>query len=281
MDIVEATASLYVPFSQSVDTRLDGLEATASYLNGPFSTSVDARLDALEAFTGSQGLVTTASFQAYTASVNADLNAIKIATASLNAFTQSTAISLTALNTNSASVNISISNINSFTSSANSRLNNLEAATSSYANSASVAAVDSAQDIRINGLASFTGSYATTGSNTFRGSEIFSGSVNGQVFPITISTSTASMNCSLGNFFTVTLNSGSTRFEATNITAGQTISLKILNSTSGSQFTGSASVKFPTGFTYVPTAVSASTDIITFLSFDNSAIFAVAANYFA
>jgi cytoskeletal protein CcmA (bactofilin family) len=281
LDIVEATASLYVPFSQSVDTRLDGLEATASYLNGPFSTSVDARLDALEAFTGSQGLVTTASFQAYTASIRTELDAIEVTTASLNTFTQSTAISLTALNTNSASVNISISNINSFTSSANSRLNNLEAATSSYANSASVAAVDSAQNIRINGLASFTGSYATTGSNTFRGSEIFSGSVNGQVFPITISTSTASMNCSLGNFFTVTLNSGSTRFEATNITAGQTISLKILNSTSGSQFTGSASVKFPTGFTYVPTAVSASTDIITFLSFDNSAIFAVAANYFA
>jgi hypothetical protein len=110
---------------------------------------------------------------------------------------------------------------------------------------------------------------------------VYSGSVRGQVFPITISSNTASMNCSLGNFFTLILPAGTTRLEATNIQPGETLSLRILNSTSASAVSSSTSVKFPTGFSYVPTSVSSSTDIITFLSFDNTSIFAVAANYFA
>jgi hypothetical protein len=61
----------------------------------------------------------------------------------------------------------------------------------------------------------------------------------------------------------------------------ETLSLRILNQTSSSVVTTGTSVKFPTGFNYTPTAISSSTDIITFLSFDNSAIYAVAANYFA
>jgi len=48
LDVVEATASLYVGFSTSVDSRLDLLETTSSYLNTTFSTSVDSRLDTLE-----------------------------------------------------------------------------------------------------------------------------------------------------------------------------------------------------------------------------------------
>lgn len=148
-------------------------------------------------------------------------------------------------------------------------------------NTSSFNAYTQSNDSRLNTLSSFTGSYATTGSNTFIGNEIFSGSIRGQVFPITISSNTASMNCSLGNFFTLSLPAGTTRLEATNIQPGETLSLKILNQTSASVVSSSVSVKFPTGFTYVPTAVTSSTDIITFLSFDSSSIFAVAANYFA
>jgi len=321
LNVVEATASLYIPFSTSVDSRLDFLEgpfstsvdsrldvveATAS-LYIPFSTSVDSRLDALEAFTGSQGLVSTSSFNEYTASTNIRLNNLETTSASVN-------ISIAALNVSSASQQISIDTLNTFTQSANIRLNSLEAATSSYANSASVAlsisslsssiqVTDNSQTQRINTISSFTGSYATTGSNAFVGNQtitgslilsssaaielgvvgnsIFSGSVRGQVFPITISSNTASMDCNLGNFFTLTLPAGTTRLEATNIQPGETLSLRILNSTSASAVSSSTSVKFPTGFSYVPTAVSSSTDIITFLSFDTASIFAVAANYFA
>jgi cytoskeletal protein CcmA (bactofilin family) len=135
--------------------------------------------------------------------------------------------------------------------------------------------------------------YATTGSNTFNGNQtingtllvsssmVYSGSVRGQVFPITITSNTASMDCSKGNFFTLSLPSGSTRLEATNIQPGETLSLRIYNSTANSQLTGSTSIKFPTGFTYVPTSVLGTTDILTFLSFDTGSIYSVAGNYFA
>jgi hypothetical protein len=160
-------------------------------------------------------------------------------------------------------------------------------------NTSSFNAYTQSNDNRINVLSSFTGSYATTGSNTFNGNQtingtllvsssmVYSGSVRGQVFPITITSNTASIDCSKGNFFTVSLPSGSTRLEATNIQPGETLSLRIFNETTSSAVTNGITIKYPTGFTYIPTAVVSSTDIITFLSFDNSAIFAVAANYFA
>lgn len=300
LDVVEATASLYVPFSQSVDSRLDFLEgpfstsvdarldvveATAS-LYVPFSTSVDSRLDALEAFTSSQGLLSTASFNAYTSSTNADLAAIRQTTASLNIFTQS----------------------------ANIRLNSLEAATSSYATSASVASTisslsssieitDSSQTQRINALSSFTGSYATTGSNTFIGNQtitgslilsssaaielgvignsVFSGSVRGVVIPLTITSNTASMDCSLGNFFSLTLpNSSTITLTATNIQPGETLSLRITQPPSGvfSSVTYSSVIKFPSTAPYVASAIVGATDILSFQSYDSSSLFGVSVN---
>jgi cytoskeletal protein CcmA (bactofilin family) len=155
-------------------------------------------------------------------------------------------------------------------------------------NTSSFNAYTQSTDNRINVLSSFTGSYATTGGNqTINGtllvssSMVYSGSVRGQVFPITISSNTASIDCSRGNFFTLSLPAGTTRLEATNVLPGETLSLRIFNQTTSSVVTTGTSVKFPTGFTYVPTPISNSTDIITFLTFDNSSIFAVAANYFA
>jgi cytoskeletal protein CcmA (bactofilin family) len=157
-------------------------------------------------------------------------------------------------------------------------------------NTSSFNAYTQSTDNRLNVIET---TFATTGSNTFNGNQtingtllvsssmVYSGSVRGQVFPITITSQTASMDCSKGNFFTLSLPSGSTRLEATNIQPGETLSLRILNQTSASVVSSSVSVKFPTGFSYIPTAISASTDIITFLSFDSSSIFAVAANYFA
>jgi cytoskeletal protein CcmA (bactofilin family) len=149
-------------------------------------------------------------------------------------------------------------------------------------NTSSFNAYTQSADNRLNTLSSFTGSYATTGSNTFIGNEVFSGSVRGQVFPITIASSTASMDCSLGNFFTVSLPAGTTHFTATNIQPGETLSLRITNQTSASVLSySSTSIKFPTGFNYTPTAISNTTDIITFLTFDTASVFAVGANYFA
>jgi hypothetical protein len=119
---------------------------------------------------GSAGdFVTTASFNSYTASTDSSIS-------ELNASTASQQISIDALNTNSASVNTSITNVNSataslftsvnnintFTQSAEVSINALNGATASYANSASVAAVDAAQQQSINSLNSATASYVTS-----------------------------------------------------------------------------------------------------------------------
>jgi hypothetical protein len=268
LDVVEATASLYIPFSTSVDSRLDFLEgpfstsvdarldvveATAS-LYIPFSTSVDARLDALEAFTGSEGLLSTASFNAYTSSTNADLAAIHQTTASLNTSTAS---------------------LNAYTQSNDIALNSL---------SQSVSASNGLTNNRINVLSSFTGSYATTGSNTFVGNETFSGSVAGVVVPLTVSSNTASMDCSLGNFFTITLPTSSVTFiNPTNIRSGTTISLRItqpsvVGGNAGTVAFNTNSVKFPQAFPYIATPITGAIDILSFQSYDTSTLFGVAVN---
>jgi len=285
LDIVEATASLFIPFSTSVNSRLTELETTSSYLNGPFSASVDSRLDAVEGFTGSEGLVTTASFQTYTASIGLDLNSIHISTGSLN----------------------------QFTSSANSRLNTLESVTASYANSASVASAisslsasvattDNGQTERINGLASFTASYATTGSNNFIGNQtltgsllisssvvddlrvignsIFSGSVRGNVSSLSISSNTASMDISQANFFTLTLVSGSsTHISASGINPGETIGLRITQPSVGfGTITFAPNIRFPISFPYVATPSGSAVDIISFQTYDTTFLYGVAVN---
>tara|TARA_R110000822_G_scaffold83866_15_gene197226 strand:- start:206 stop:1486 length:1281 start_codon:yes stop_codon:yes gene_type:complete len=201
-------------------------------------------------------------------------------TSSFNAYTQSTDNRLSNLETTTASINISLSNLNQYTQSNDTKWSTLQSVTTS------LNAFTASQN-------NLNGTFATTGSNTFNGNQtingtllvsssmVYSGSVRGQVFPITIASSTASMDCSLGNFFTLTLSSASVRLEATNIQPGETLSLRIYNSTATSSVVIGTSIKFPTGFTYVPTSIAGTTDILTFLTFDTGSIYSVAGNYFA
>lgn len=254
------TSSTYINFSTSVDSRLD-------FLEGPFSSSVNQQLKTLQLFTASVGLVTTQSFQDYTASTNQRLNSIQVATSSLQSFTSSANIRLNNLEITSASTNISLAALNqatsslqSFSSSAKIQLSNIEIATAS--------------------LQSKTGSYATTGSNTFIGSEIISGSLRGTVSTLSIAGGTANMDCSLGNFFTLNLPSSSTtQLTATNIQPGQTISLRvrqlaITNATTGS-LTYPSYIKFPQFGNYTPSAISGAVDILSFVAFDTTTLYAV------
>jgi hypothetical protein len=242
LDVVEATASLYVPFSTSVDSRLDGLEATASYLNTTFSQSVDFRLDELESWSSSlQTTFVTETQLTQTASLLQNGINQKLDTASFNSYTQSVTNTIATL-----------------------------------ATTASLNSLSSSVAISINNINSKTGSYATTGSNTFNGNNVFSGSVRGNVIPLTISSNTASMDCSLGNFFTLTLVSGSaTRLIPTNILPGETITLKILQVSTGSVGTINypSSIKFPSGLAYSASFITSSQDIISFVTFDSNTLF--------
>jgi hypothetical protein len=148
-------------------------------------------------------------------------------------------------------------------------------------NTSSFNAYTQSTNTRIDTLASFTGSYATTGSNTFIGNEIFSGSVRGVVIPLTITSQTASMDCSLANFFTLTLvNATATNLQATNIQPGETIGLRVTQPVGGfgSVTTNGGTIRFPQAFPYIATPSGSAIDILSFQSYDTTTLFGVAVN---
>lgn len=229
----------------NVTTFSQSVDSRLDFLEGPFSTSVDLRLDQLEAFSSSlQADFATQAELTQTASFLQNQINQKLNTSSFNAYTQST----------------------------DNRLNVIET------------------------------TYATTGSNSFRGNQIitgsltisssaaielniignstFSGSVRGIVTPLTITSQTASLDTSVGNFFTLTLVSGSsTRLTATNINPGETIGLRITQPNTGfGTLTTDGTIRFPQAFPYVATPSGSAVDIISFQSYDTSVLYGVAVN---
>jgi hypothetical protein len=100
------------------------------------------------------------------------------------------------------------------------------------------------------------------------GSVIITGSVQGNVSALTISSNTASINLNLGNFFTLTL-SGSTHFTATNVKPGQTVNILLTtNATNNSASFDSTIFRQPSGSAYTPTGVNGAKDILTLVSYD-------------
>jgi hypothetical protein len=149
------------------------LVTTASF--NAFTSSIDARVDALELETGSlENLINqkldTGSFNTYTSSNDAKVNSLINATGSY-----ATTSSLTALSQSVAVTDLAQNN----------RLGSLETATGSLQNqinqkldSGSFNTYTSSNDTKVNDLISKTGSYATTGSNVFNGTQTISGSLN-------------------------------------------------------------------------------------------------------
>jgi hypothetical protein len=168
----------------------------------------------------------------------------------VNSFTQS----ITDLNNFSSSAIISIDNLQIFTASAGISLTNLNSFTASNGNTS---------------LNSKTGSYATTGSNSFTGSQMITGSVYGNIIALSITSQTASMDLSTSNLFTLTLVSGSaTRLQPSNIKAGQTINLKVLQPSVGvGTIVIPSTILQPIGNTYSATPSASAQDIVTLISF--------------
>jgi hypothetical protein len=286
LDVVEATASLYVPFSTSVDARLDVVEATAS-LYVPFSTSVDSRLDVVEAtaslyvpFSTSVDsrldlVEATASYlnTTFSTSVDARLDNLEFFSTSvqLDFVTQAELAAATGALEDSLDTKLNTSSFNAYTQSNDIALNNL---------SSSVSTTFGIVNGKIDGLSAKTGSYATTGSNFFVGNQVFSGSVEGTVTSLSISAQTASMDLSKANFFTITLASGSnTHISASNLDQGQTISLKVTQPVgSYGTVTFSPNVKFPQAFPYIATPSGSAVDILSFQTYDPSFVYGVAVN---
>ena len=117
-----------------------------------------------------------------------------------------------------------------------------------------------------------TGSFATTGSNVFVGSQTLSSSVQTEVVLETISSDTASIDFSDSSLFVLDLVSGSTtRIEATNVGVGQTISVLVVQPGTGTgSIVFSSEFKQPSGSEYTPTAITGSRDILTLITFNSA-----------
>lgn len=345
-DVQVFSGSVYVPnlhylgtSSVDTETRLNEIVADAlpSSWTGsvfiPFSGSVDTRLDALEEF--SQSLVLdTASFQIWTGSVfNPYTESVE------NQFaTQSDRIDTKLENSWTASV------YEPFSSSVDFRLDDLASFTGSYATTGSNAFFGSQSidgDVEISGSTTLSGSVTITGntqltgnqditgdttqSGDFRlegtyeqtgsqfvsgsttiegrlsvfesasidggwhvtGSSYYSGSVKGNVHYVSSSTTnpsdyTHSIDCSLGNFFDFHLLNGENLITAENIYGGETITVRLNqpadpggSGSYGSVTWDTGSIKFP--FTSNPqtTQGDSAIDVLTLVSFDTGSLYGV------
>ncbi len=267
--------SSYFTDSASFDNRIDQLELDTG--------SQDQRLDSLEAFTGSQETL-NGFYNSFTASNG---------NSSLNQYTSSANnnfLNLENFTSSQESINgffnQHTASLNDYTSSANIRFNNIETFTASlqtnFVDSASFEAYTASAEDRFENLENATGSYATTGSNTFIGNQSFSGSVRGEVNSLTIASSTASIDCSEGNFFTLQLVSGSTHITATNINGGETITLELTQPSNGDYGTiaTDSTIIFPEFNQPSTTNATSSIDVMTFVSFANTRLLGVMQNNF-
>jgi hypothetical protein len=146
-------------------------------------------------------------------------------------------------------------------------------------NSSSFNVYTSSTNISISALNAFTASTnVTTGSNTFTGRQTYSSSVVGGVIDLSVVGNTASFDCNLGNFFTLTLPTTPVNINPSNIQRGQTITLRITQNSTPTNVTYPTSIKFPFNSSYIATPVSGAIDILTFVSYDTSSLFGVATN---
>jgi len=197
----EVSSSLLV-VSASLNAKINALNSDtgsqASRLSNleTKSGSVDTSITNLNTFTQSFSQSVATSFSSSNASITSLSASVASVTGDFSSsvatsFSQSNA-SLTSL---SASVSTSFSQSNASITSLSASVANVtgnfssSVATSFSSSNATITSLSSSVNTTINGLASFTGSYATTGSNTFYGNQVVSASVYVQGNLIVLGTS--------------------------------------------------------------------------------------------
>ena len=124
-----------------------------------------------------------------------------------------------------------------------------------------------------------SGSFEVSGSSTFDdvtidGSSVFSGSVIGEITALSITSNTASMDCSLGNMYTLVINQQTdVHLDVTNIQAGQTINLEVTHdATNSGSLSYAPEFQFPGGTAPTITAAASSKDVLTFIAFRDTTL---------
>jgi len=190
--------------------------------------------------------------------------------------TQAGFVGAVTANSVSASSFTGLGNLTTYSTSVDSRLDSLEALTSSIIPLTSLNAFTASQDTKNTTLGNLTGSFVTTGSNSFNGIQSISGSFNltgsafGNVVSMSVVSNTASMDFNLGNYFVLTASVSPIRIEVSNLNGGNTSTLSLL-ATTGSTITFSSNVQQPSGSAYTA-SVSGSNDILSFVAFNSSKV---------
>ena len=142
-------------------------------------------------------------------------------------------------------------------------------------------AFSSSVDSKFATIGGLTGSFATTGSNTFIGNEIITGSLivtgsaKGNIVALSITSNTASMNLNDGNYFSLTLaGTATTHITATNLTPGTTATLLITTGTNSSASLAPILLQ-PSGSSYSASNGSGKKDVLSIVSFETGSGFVV------
>ena len=128
--------------------------------------------------------------------------------------------------------------------------------------------------LNISGSTTMTGSLILSSSNATElfviGNAEFTGSVYGNVVSMSISSNTASMDLSAGNYFELTASVSPLNINVTNLKGGVTSTLSLSGSTAAT-ITFSPNVLQPSGSLYTA-SVSGQTDILSFVAFNSSKV---------
>jgi hypothetical protein len=284
-------------FTASISSSVGLLQTFSSSQYKADSSSFDTRITSILVGTG---FTTTASFNAYTQSTNAFTASQNFingthATTGSNTFigvqTISGSVLLTGLFQGSnvyvtGSITASsysgsvagIGNVTDYSTSVNSRTTiNSQSAWGAFqtASIASASAWGSFQS-----ASSYSASAATTYAqlgvaNNFTANQTITGSAKGRVSSLTAASSTASIDCSSGNFFTFTIPSSTTTLmNPTNIQSGQTISIKMTQPATTGSVRWPSNVKYNTaGAPFTGSAVGGAVDVVTFVTFDTTTLY--------
>jgi hypothetical protein len=271
-------------FSASLTPNVNGQIATLTFTSDNGKTNTSSFNEYTTSTAASQSVYSASvatSFSSSTFTFNRYSSSINAYTASQNSFNASATASISELLSLSSSLSGGYATQGELDASSSTLQANIDTKlnTSSFNSySASMNTYTASINTKWTTIGLLTGSYSTTGSNVFTGSQTITGSVLGNVNALTITSNTASMNLANGNFFTLTLVSGSTtQLAASNIKAGQTINLLVTQASVGTgNLSYNSTFKFTPGNQYTASVSSSYQDILTFITFDNSTIYASA-----
>jgi len=114
--------------------------------------------------------------------------------------------------------------------------------------------------------------YVIDGAETLGDTNV-DGKLTGTVNTISDSGGTTALDCSVGNYFTLAMPAGgSTNLVPSNITAGQTINIKITQNATAATLTYDHSIDFPGGTAFTISTGAGEVDVLTLVSFDGTTL---------